>query len=216
MKLELPDKKLLQKTGDVDYFYWNYKFPINIFQKYRFKSIIRLLDNVKVNSLLEIGTGSGIFLPQLSKYCNELYACDIHNNYENIERLCNLYKIKNFHLSQQNIEKTSYPDNFFDVIVAVSVIEFVKDLQKAFVEIKRILKENGIFLTVCPMKSDLLDFFVSLYSTKKPKEDFINPRELIPHELERSFKIIDKGYMIPIIGRYFPVYTHYKLCKFKI
>lgn len=213
MKIELPDKKLLQKTGAVDYFNWNYKFPISLVQKYRFKAILRLLDGVKAGSLLEIGTGSGIFLPQLSKYCEELYACDIHNNYENIESLCNLYKIKNFHLSQQNIESTNYPDSFFDVIVGVSVIEFVRDLQKALIEIKRILKETGIFLTICPMKSNLLDFFVALYSSKKPNEEFINSRESISHQLEKSFKVIDKGYMMPIFGRYFPVYTHYKLCK---
>jgi len=213
MKLELPDKKLLQKTGDVDYFYWNYKFPLSIIQKYRFKAILRLLKNIKVKSLLEVGTGSGIFLPQLSKYCEDLYACDIHNNFNNIEKLCRFYTIKNYHLSQQNIESTSYPDNFFDIIVGVSVIEFVRDLPKALIEIKRILKEKGFFLTICPMKSNLLDFFVSLYSSKDPKEEFINSRESIASELEKNFKVIEKGFMIPIIGKYFPIYTHYKLCK---
>jgi len=213
MKLELPDKKFLQKTGDVDYFYWNYKFPIGIIQKYRFKAILRLLNNIRVHSLLEIGTGIGIFLPQVSKYCEELYACDIHDKYDNIEKLCNYYNIQNYHLSQQNIESTSYPDNFFDVIVGVSVIEFVNDLQNALIEIKRILKETGIFLTICPMKSNLLDFFVSLYSSKKPNEEFANSRESIAYDLEKSFKVIDKGYMMPIFGRYFPIYTHYKLSK---
>ena len=213
MKFELPDKKLLQKTGDVDYFDWNYKFPINIIQKYRFKAISRLLDNIRVHSLLEIGTGSGIFLPQLSKYCEELYACDIHNKFDNIERLCEYYNIKNYHVSQQSIESTNYPDNFFDIIVGVSVLEFIQNLNKAIIEIKRILKNGGIFLTIIPMQSNLLEFFVSLYSAKKPAKEFINSREAIINELEKNFKVVNKGYMISVFGRYFPVYTHYKLSK---
>src|SRR5665213_2831898 len=99
MKLFLPDKKLLHKTGDVDYFDWNYKFPIKFIQKYRFKKILKLLGNKKYDSLLEAGTGSGIFLPELSKHCEKLYACDIHHDFDNIAAICDKYGIKNYHLS---------------------------------------------------------------------------------------------------------------------
>ena len=213
MKILLPDKKLLQKTGDVDYFNWNYKFPINIIQKYRFKRIAKLLGKKKFNTLLEAGTGSGIFLPELSKHCINLYACDIHNNYEHIQTLCKKYNINNCVVNQQNIEKTTFTDNFFDVIVAVSVLEFVKDIRIATDEIKRILNPDGIFITICPMHSSFLDLVLSLYSTKKPKEEFGNSRLVVTKYLEENFTIIKKGYMLPIIGRWFPIYTHYVMSK---
>jgi ubiquinone/menaquinone biosynthesis C-methylase UbiE len=151
----LPEENLLVKTGEVDYYYWNYRFPIRIFQRYRFKSIIRQLGEVRYQSLLEIGTGSGVFLPELSRHCEQLYACDLHSRFEEIEKLCKSYRIENYHLSTQSIEETNFPNNTFDAIVAISVLEFVNDLQKGINEIKRILKENGIFVTLCPMESKI-------------------------------------------------------------
>jgi ubiquinone/menaquinone biosynthesis C-methylase UbiE len=209
----LPDKKLLRKTGDVDYYNWNYSFPINIIQKYRFNKILQLLGNAKYSRLLEIGTGSGIFLPELSKHCSNLYACDIHDNYGHIAELLRHYKIKNCEAGRQNIEATDYPDNSFDAIVAVSVLEFVADIKKALREINRILKPDGIFITICPMESKLLDAVLSLYAKKNPDEDFGDARKFTSKLLEENFKVLSKGYMLPLIGKWFPVYTHYKLGK---
>jgi len=211
MKIEYPDKNLLSKTGNVDYFYWNYKFPIKYIQHYRFRRIVSLLGPVKYSNLLEAGTGSGIFLPELSLHCENLYACDIHNHFDSIDNLLKHYNICNYELKSQSIEITDYPDNFFDAIVAVSVLEFVDNLQAAITEIKRILKKDGVFITICPMDSKFLDAVLSLYSDKKPDEEFGETRDHIGEALEQNFTVIIKGYMMPFIGKLFPVYTHYKL-----
>ena len=211
MKLFLPDIKLLHKTGDVDYFDWNYKFPIKYIQKYRFKKILKLLGNTKYDSLLEAGTGSGIFLPELSKRCEKLYACDIHHDFDNIAALCDKFGIKDYHLSTQSIDNTNFENDSFDAIVAVSVLEFVPDINKAILEIKRILKKDGVFITICPMESGILDFFLAFYTRKSPKEESGDARQKVSKILEKNFKIVKKGYMLPIIGKFFPIYTHYKL-----
>jgi ubiquinone/menaquinone biosynthesis C-methylase UbiE len=211
MTLLLPDKKLLTKTGAVDYYYWNYKFPINLIQRYRFKTIVKLLGTKHYSKLLEVGTGSGIFLPELSKHCDSIYACDIHTKFDHIESLCRHYAIKDYHLSTQNIEQTNFPDASFDAIVAVSVLEFVSDIQKALNEIKRILKNDGIFITICPMESKFLDFVLSFYTSKKPDEEFGSSRKNVSKLLESNFTVVKKGYMTPLIGKVFPVYTFYKL-----
>jgi len=213
MKLTIPDKNLLAKTGAVDYFDWNYKFPIKYIQLYRFKKIVQLLGNKKYPVLLEAGTGSGIFIPELSKHCNSIYACDIHSNFEKIHLICTHYGIINYNLSTQSIEKTNFPDQHFDVVIAVSVLEFVPDIPKALTEIKRILKKDGVFITICPMESKILDFFLSLYTTKTPKDEFGNARQKVSAMLEENFIVEKRGYLVPIIGKLFPVYTHYKLKK---
>ncbi len=213
MKLTIPDINQLSKTGAVDYYYWNYKFPIKYIQLYRFKRIVQLLGEKKYSTLLEVGTGSGIFIPELSKHCDRICACDIHSNFDNIHSLCKQYGISNYDLSTQSIETTNYPDQYFDVVVAVSVLEFVPDVPKALEEIKRILKKDGVFITICPMESKLLDFFLALYTTKKPKDEFGNARQSVAKMLEQNFIVQKKGYMIPIAGKLFPVYTHYKLKK---
>jgi ubiquinone/menaquinone biosynthesis C-methylase UbiE len=213
MKIILPERRLLSKTNDVDYYHWNYKFPIKYVQLYRFKTITRLLDNKKYPRLLEVGTGSGIFLPELSKHCEELFACDIHPHVENIDNLLKHYNISNYDLRSESIERTDYPDDYFDAIVAVSVLEFVDSLELAISEIKRILKKDGVFLTICPMENKFLDFIVSLYADKTAEEEFGDSRKYVGKTLEKEFKIIKKGYMMPIVGKHFPVYTHYKLKK---
>ncbi len=213
MQLTIPPKSLLTKTGDVDYFDWNYKFPIKFVMRYRFKRIVQLLGNNKYPVLLEAGTGSGIFIPELAKHCDTIYACDIHSKFDNIRLMCRQLGIKKYQVSQQSIDNTNYPDEHFDVVVAASVLEFVPDIPKALAEIKRILKKDGLFITICPMESKLLDFILSLYTTKAPKEEFGDARKKVTKILEENFIVEKKGYMIPIIGKLFPIYTHYKLRK---
>lgn len=203
----------MSSTNDVDYYEWNYKFPIKYIQRYRFKAIVKLLSDKKYPRLLEFGTGSGIFLPELSLHCEILFACDIHPHMEKIQHLLQYYKIDNYSIKSQSIEKTDYPDNYFDVIVGVSVLEFVSDLQSAIKEIRRILKDDGFFVTICPMQNKILDLVVSMYARKSAREEFGDARKYVTRELVKNFKVENKGYFMPVFGKYFPVYTHFKLRK---
>lgn len=204
---------MLNRTNAFDYYHWNYKFPIKYFTLYRYRIILKLLGSKIYPRLLEAGTGSGIFLPELARHCEKLYACDIHPYLDNIDHLLKHYKINNYELKSQSIQNTDYPDNYFDAIIAASVLEFVDDLQAALREIKRILKPDGVFITICPMSSKILDSIISFYADKKPKEEFGESRIYVGKSLEQNFTVIKKGYLLPIIGELFPVYTHYKLKK---
>ena len=48
----------------------------------------------------------------------------------------------------EDICKTSFEENTFDKIYTVNTIYFWNELEKSFSEIKRILRQNGIFLNV--------------------------------------------------------------------
>jgi hypothetical protein len=63
------------------------------------------------------------------------------------------------------------------------------------------------------MESEFLDSILSFYSKKKPKEEFGNSRLVVTKLLEENFKVVTKGYMLPFLGKWFPIYTHYKLIK---
>lgn len=213
MKMIIPERSLLSKTNDVDYYNWNYEFPIKYIQLYRFKTILKLLGSKVYENLLEAGTGSGIFLPELSSHCKNLYACDIHPHMDNLQHLLSHYKISNYDIKQQDIQKTTYPNDHFDAIVAVSMLEFVDNIQEALDEIRRILKPDGIFVTICPMENKLLDFFVTYYSKRPAEDQFRDSRKHVAKSLEENFRVVEKGYLLPIIGKKFPVYTHFKLMK---
>ncbi|MGN6246866.1 MAG: class I SAM-dependent methyltransferase [Ginsengibacter sp.] len=211
--LHLPNKKLLKKTGELDYYHWSYQFPLKYLMRFRYNKILDLLGEKKYNTILEAGTGSGIFLPELSKHCKELYACDIHNYFQDIASMCDKSGVRNYHLSRQSIDNTNYPEQSFDAIVALSLLEFVPDIEKAVNEIKRILREDGVFITILPMESEILDFFLSFYLRKSPREEFSDARQKVSKILEENFSVVRKGYLTPLVGKYFPVYTYYKLEK---
>ena len=172
------------------------------------------MGNKIYDRVLEIGTGSGIFLPEISKHCHELFACDIHNNMEAVKKLCDKYSIQ-VKLEHCPMENLIFPSNFFDLIIAISVMEFVDNLEKSIDEVKRILKPSGIFVTICPQKSTLLDFVLGLFSCKDPEDEFTQSRRLVSSLLEKKFYVITKNIFPPIIGKALPVYNYYKLSKHK-
>jgi 2-polyprenyl-3-methyl-5-hydroxy-6-metoxy-1,4-benzoquinol methylase len=88
MVFNLPNPKYLKKTSEMDYYHWNYQFPFKYIQRYYFRAIIDLLGKICHDKLLEVGTGSGIFLSELSKHCRKLYACDIHGHMDDVQDFC--------------------------------------------------------------------------------------------------------------------------------
>lgn len=212
MPISLPERELLKKTSDVDYFHWNYQFPINYIQKMRFRAIVDMIDGGVADRLLEVGTGSGIFLLELSKHCKELYAIDNHDNMDIVGDTCRQMGLK-CNLRKESIEKTSFQDGFFDMIVAVSVLEFVDNLQGALDEIKRILKPGGSLLTLCPQESQAADFVLKKISRRAPKHEFVQSRKSVYRILEDNFSICTKKIFPPILGKFFPVYYFYKFIR---
>jgi 2-polyprenyl-3-methyl-5-hydroxy-6-metoxy-1,4-benzoquinol methylase len=68
----------LLPTGPVDHANWNYLPVIGVIQRLRFRLIARLMGGRRFESLLEIGYGSGIFMPELARHAQRLAGVDIH------------------------------------------------------------------------------------------------------------------------------------------
>lgn len=212
MRLTLPDPKLLQTTGEVDYYQWNYEFPIKYIQRFRFKAILRLMNGRNFGNILEVGTGSGIFLPELSKHCQSLSAIDVHDKMDVVKKMCNVTGVK-VDLSRESLEATHYRDKMFDAVVGVSIWEFVDDLDRAVLETKRIMKSGASLFTICPQRNVLFDSIVSLYSRKPANIEFKNSPDVVSAMLEKHFKIEKKCYFPPVIGQFLPLYHYYEFCK---
>ncbi len=52
-------------------------------------------------------------------------------------------------------EKINCPDNYFDRVLAIHILEHLPNLPKALDEIKRVLKPNGLFSVVVPCEGGL-------------------------------------------------------------
>lgn len=118
--------------------------------------VIGKLSVMKKGRVLDVGcTARQNFLPAtLASMGWEVYGIDIRE-----------FKLRfpNFHFILEDITNTSFSDNFFDVVCALSTLEHIglggrwgitaddpEGDAKAVTEVKRILRPNGTFLVTVP------------------------------------------------------------------
>jgi len=190
-KINLLSKKDLINTGPVEHADWNYKSVIKYFQLKRFKLCLKLLGETKYNRLLEIGYGSGIFLPTVFGFTNELFGIDIHTKNKQVEEILENNNVRSRLISCSAVNMP-FEDEFFDCIVSISSIEFIDKLDEACVEIKRILKKNGHLIIITPGVSRLLDTGLKILTGESAKKDYEDRRNYIIPTLLKYFKMKDK------------------------
>lgn len=186
--LSLLPPDALVKTGDVDHADWNYKPLLGMISRARFHLIKQLLGERRGERLLEIGYGSGVFLPELAKYAAEIYGVDVHNEQAKVTNRLAEFDVR-AELASGGAEKMIWKDDFFDFVIAVSALEFVADLDAVCIEINRILKRTGSFMVVTPGQSPILDFGLKILTGKSAKDDFADRREQILPTLYKYFDV---------------------------
>lgn len=124
------------------------------------KTMLRNYYNKTSGRILDVGCGTGENMKMLSAY-GKVYGVDISK-----EAILFCKKRKLTNLFQENIEKTHFSNNFFDVVTALDVIEHVNDI-KACEQIKRILKKDGIFVLTVPAFQFLWSEWDSVLDHKK-------------------------------------------------
>jgi len=94
--------------------------------------------------ILDIGCGMGSVSALLSRW-GTVYSVD--PSAEAI-KFCRQKGLQ--HLYQNTAESLPFNDGFFDVVIALDVLEHVKDDQQAVDEISRVLKPQGVFICFVP------------------------------------------------------------------
>jgi 2-polyprenyl-3-methyl-5-hydroxy-6-metoxy-1,4-benzoquinol methylase len=105
--------------------------------------------------VLDFGCGSGVMLPYLSEISSQVVAMDVD--------LLPLERIQAHISLPPNIEvkdtnKSGLPDlpaNSFDLIIALDVLEHVKDLPRTLNELLNLLKPNGQLIVSGPTENIL-------------------------------------------------------------
>jgi SAM-dependent methyltransferase len=105
---------------------------------------------------LEIGPGSGVYLPTLAATATEVVGVDIEDAY--LDRLRPLERdYSHLRLVHDDILKSSFPDSFFDLILCTEVIEHISDSRTVFSEIARLLAPLGVLILSTPQKYSPLE-----------------------------------------------------------
>ncbi|MCW6035947.1 class I SAM-dependent methyltransferase [Spirulina subsalsa FACHB-351] len=191
MKLQLLPPHSLIKTGTVDHADWNFRPILGWIQRLRFRLVLSLLPKEPINKLLEVGYGSGIFLPELSQHCYQLYGTDIHHHHQSITQLLEHLNIHT-HLYASSVEFLPFADQIFDTIVAVSTLEFVEDIEAACLELKRVLKPGKSLIIITPGHSPLVDWGLKLLTGESAKTDYEDRRQTLIPILLKHFTLQDK------------------------
>lgn len=186
--LYLLPKDLLIKTGPVDYAEWNYHGILGHIQRQRFLLIRKLINTQRFDNLLEIGYGSGVFVPELTKYCKNYYGIDKHDKNKQVARQLQNIGIEST-LKQTSISSLPFPNEFFDCIVGVSIFEFVNDLESSCQEVKRVLNVAGKFFIVIAGFSPLIDLGLKILTGRSAKDDFEDRRQRAISSLMEHFSV---------------------------
>lgn len=127
-----------------------------------FAELYALLEKKEGLKILDVGSGTGDFIYRVSKKYpeNDYYGNDIADNVVKMnkdEKKKITWTVEDFN------GKTSYKDNFFDIVIAGEVIEHLYDTDGFLIEIKRILKKKGLLFITTPNLASWLDRFTLLF-----------------------------------------------------
>jgi 2-polyprenyl-3-methyl-5-hydroxy-6-metoxy-1,4-benzoquinol methylase len=107
-------------------------------------------------SALEIGPGSGVYLPTLAGVAEHVVASDIERAY--LERLAPLAaQYDNVHLVRDDATKSAFADGTFDLVLCSEVIEHIEDSSAALREMCRIISADGTLFLSTPQRYSLLE-----------------------------------------------------------
>lgn len=208
-QLHLLPEEVLVKTGPVDHADWNFRPVLGAIQRARFRLLLGLMGDERFDRLLEIGYGSGVFLPELARRCRSLHGVDIHREPDRVT--ASLAKLDvQASLSTASAESMPFDDGSFDAAVAVSSFEFISDFDRACREIGRVIGPRGVFFVVTPGDSPILDAGLKLLTGADARHDYGDRRKAVMPALGRHFRV-ERTKSFP--SALFPIYRGMKLVR---
>jgi 2-polyprenyl-3-methyl-5-hydroxy-6-metoxy-1,4-benzoquinol methylase len=158
VEIILPSRENIYKTSDDDPSDYYYKPVTGAVYRQRLKAATQLLRGSKFGRLLEIGYGSGVFLPELSRHCSELYGVDVHAKVDLVQQTLEKERVA-AQLSVGDVRALEFPDGMFDAVVCVSVLEHIRELDSAIGEIDRVTDDSSIVVLGFPVRNVITNAF---------------------------------------------------------
>jgi SAM-dependent methyltransferase len=117
----------------------------------RLDALARRTD-LRGDRLLDIGCGDGAYTTRLADGFNRVDAIDIQADRLTLftERIKGSPAAHRITIGEMSATKLDYPDNTFDLVTSIEVLEHVDELDQALREIRRVLKPGGRFAFTTP------------------------------------------------------------------
>lgn len=153
----------------------------------KWEKIIKILLKYKsFCDILDVGCATGNFLKSTRLYFNRCCGIDISNYAIELANVDN----DGIRFSRQDATNLDFNDDSFDVVTCLDTLEHIEDLNKALVEIKRVLKNDGIFLSIIPVYDSIGGMLVDLID-KDETHIWKESRKFWLDKIGKKFKILD-------------------------
>lgn len=154
----------------------------------------------KKDVVLDLGSGNGQSAIKAARLSKKVIGLELDDNLINIANLsARIANVKNVQFIKSDLEeKLNFKDNDFDKVIFLDVLEHLKNRDRIFNEIKRILKPKGLMFLGVPNSQTSWKKFqrsagVNSFSDPDHKTEFSENsiRGLLKNH---SFKILNFGY----------------------
>jgi len=171
-------------------------------------TMLEILGNVRGKNILDFGCGTGIYAKLLTQKGAKVKGFDINKEMIKIAKKEN----PNLDLRVGSGYKIPFREKF-DIVMAPLVVHYIKDWDKMFREIRRVLKDEGyfIFSTNNPVSESsegakrkgkkvkiLTDYFTEKKLTTKIPSYHLTYETIIKTILKNGFEIVDYKDAFPL------------------
>ncbi|MDZ4704230.1 MAG: methyltransferase domain-containing protein [Saprospiraceae bacterium] len=199
----------------------NYKLLFPTYRN-RFQFIRRHLNRLDAEpqpgKALNLGAGEGDYDAMIAKHCRELVSCDINEQDVNYAKALN-HEVPNVEYRVENALNLTFPDNTFDLLLSMEVIEHVGHPERMVSEVRRVLKPGGLALITFPSLDfpftyDPINRILSWFSNEKISqgayafghEYLISPAKFREWAAAYGLEIVEEtnlsGYLVGLLEMY--------------
>jgi hypothetical protein len=130
-------------------------FPEDKISRVRAKVLPAVLQEIKGEKILDIGSGFGTLTLEIAKNNpdSKIYGVDIHDSHTcQAQMNARILGIPNLEFWTGSIYSLPFENDFMDAATCFYMLHHLEDLTLALMEIKRVLKKDGILTAVEPFE----------------------------------------------------------------
>ncbi len=129
---------------------------------------------------LDAGTGAGFLLPALASRCREVNGVDLAPVMQYTQGMLDKRGIRNVKLAQADLLHLPFPDQAFELVVCLSVIEHIPDPMAAIIEMARVLRDDGVLILGYPLENRIFTSLETLTHLELRLRRLIRGQQVVP------------------------------------
>ena len=182
-----------RKAKELDEIIITYESP-SLYKRFffntRFNKVVKALSPRRGEIILDLGCGAGYYTNYLIKKGCKVFATDISDEYVKQTKKYTNNNAK-YYISDAAI--LPFKSNYFDKVLMTEVIEHLPDPQNALMEVKRVLKVEGVAVITTPNKFSYMNL---AYTLKRKIRKYKFNEHLTEYSQKEFSKLLSKYFQI--------------------